>query len=90
VNGSYSDIARHLTQTFALDPPLDRRRVYAWVRQGSLNADDQPVPQPVRTRRKVLRTHPTRLWDLDAFADWYRPGVRKRGRPAKVVPRNNS
>lgn len=72
-SGGYSAVARHLTQVFALDPPLDRRQVYDWARRRTVNAAGHTFPRPA-AELPAAPCRPRLVWHLGEVAWWYRGG----------------
>jgi hypothetical protein len=73
----YSGVAATLNALF--DWPggrvIDRRQVERWHARRTRNQMGQVPPSPARIRRKVPRTAPRVLFDVQAWVDWARAGV---------------
>jgi hypothetical protein len=70
---SYARLAEILTDKYHLDPPMDRRRVYAWARRGVKNKNGEKFPGPAGTIPAKSRK-PHNLFSVEQVIAWYDGG----------------
>jgi len=72
----FQALADILTDRYAIDPPLDRRRIRDWWNRGTLNAAGEHFPQPVETTHKNEDSGRAYRWFRVAEVDaWFSRGV---------------
>jgi hypothetical protein len=72
MKGGYSAVAAYLTALSG--KRITRQQVYLWNIRRTLNAAGQPPPSPLESSLHARSRQPRLLFDLAAFADWYRAG----------------
>jgi hypothetical protein len=72
----FQGLAAILSERYAIDPPLDRRRIRDWWHRGTRNAAGEPFPQPADTTHKVDDSKRAYRWfDIEQVDAWLRRGI---------------
>ena len=76
---SFAILARVLNADLGLDPPVDRRQVWAWHDRGTKNRLGEPFPAPVRELADRKRGQPGKEFSVREVLGWARGGLPARG-----------
>lgn len=72
----FQGLAAILSERYAIDPPLDRRRIRDWWHRGTKNAAGEAFPQPVDITHKSDGSKRGYRWfDIEQVDAWLRRGI---------------